>query len=58
MLFSLLFYLLGCVLVGLLGSRRTIGFWGFFILSMVLSPVIPAAFLLITAPRRPYRRPA
>jgi hypothetical protein len=48
---GILFYFGACVVVGLLGSKRTIGFWGFFIMSTILSPVIPLAFLLITAPR-------
>ena len=58
MLVLIAFHLVACALVGLLGSKRTIGFWGFFILAAVLSPLIPLFFLLITAPRKPEQRPA
>ena len=58
MLVLIAFHLVACVLVGLLGSKRTIGFWGFFIMSAVLSPLIPLAFLLITAPRKVEQRAA
>lgn len=43
------------VLVGWLGRRRTIGFAGFFVLSLVLSPFIMALVLMVSGQRRPVR---
>jgi uncharacterized membrane protein YhaH (DUF805 family) len=38
------------ILVGFLGRRRIIGFWGFFIASLLLSPFIVLPILLLTHP--------
>jgi len=48
------FYLLLALLVGVLGRDRAIGFAGFFVLSLVLTPVLSAVLLLLTAPRAPH----
>jgi len=48
----IIFYLLICLLVGVLGSRTMIGFWGFFFLSFFLSPIIALAVVLISTPRK------
>jgi hypothetical protein len=45
-------YLLACLLVGYMGRDRQIGFAGFFVLSLFLSPVIMALVYLLGAPRR------
>ena len=45
-------YLVCCVLVGLCGSRRRMGFTGTFLLSLVSSPVIALIVLLFTGPSR------
>ena len=34
----LVVYLLACALVGLMGRNRSLGFWGFFAFSFVISP--------------------
>ena len=47
-----------CLLVGFAGRRRALGFWGFFILSLVLSPVVMAVVLLLTQTIRPKKRSA
>jgi phosphate/sulfate permease len=41
----LIAWIIGSVIVGFIGSDRSIGFWGAFILSLLLSPLIG---LLIT----------
>jgi hypothetical protein len=45
-------YLAFCVLVGLCGSQRRMGFTGTFILSLVVTPPIALIVLLITGPSR------
>lgn len=44
-------YVISCTLVGLYGRKRVLGFWGFFILSYVVSPFITFLFLVITNTR-------
>ena len=39
------------LLVGFAGRDRAIGFWGFFILSLILTPIPSILLLLVTAPR-------
>ncbi len=45
-------YLAFCILVGLCGSQRRMGFTGTFILSLVVTPLIALIVLLITGPSR------
>jgi hypothetical protein len=56
----LIAYLVFCILVGLCGSQRRMGFTGTFLLSLVITPVLALVILLITGPSRrmqPDRRP-
>lgn len=43
-----LVYLLACALVGYLGRKQRIGFWGFFLVSVFVTP-LPAAFAAVLA---------
>ena len=45
-------YLLFCLLVGLCGSQRRMGFTGTFLLSIVLTPLLMLLVLLITGPSK------
>ena len=45
-------YLVFCILVGLCGSQRRMGFTGTFLISLVITPVIALLMLLITGPSR------
>ena len=45
-------WLLGSVIVGFLGRDREFGYWGFFLGSLLVSPVIALLILLLTAPAR------
>jgi len=45
-----IFYILFCVLTGLCGSQRRMGFLVTFLLSIVLTPVIVLLVLLLTGP--------
>jgi hypothetical protein len=40
--------------VGWFGRKRVIGFWGFFVLSILLSPILTGLFLLLAAPGKRY----
>jgi hypothetical protein len=41
-----------CIIAGYIGRHRLIGFWGFFFLSMVVTPIISLIFLLFTIDKR------
>jgi hypothetical protein len=45
-------YLVFCILVGLCGSQRRMGFTGTFLLSLIVTPVVALIVLLITGPSR------
>jgi hypothetical protein len=45
-------YLVFCILVGLCGSQRRMGFTGTFLLSIFITPVLALIVLLITGPSR------
>jgi hypothetical protein len=45
-------YLVFCILVGLCGSQRRMGFTGTFLISLFITPVIALLLLLITGPSR------
>jgi hypothetical protein len=47
-----IFYILFCVLTGLCGSQRRLGFLGTFLLSLVVTPVVVLIVLLLTGPSR------
>ena len=43
-------YIVFCILVGLCGSQRRMGFTGTFILSLLITPLIVLIVLLLTGP--------
>ena len=45
-------YLVLCVVAGVVGRNRLLGFWGFFLLSLVLTPLLMIIALIVTLPRR------
>jgi hypothetical protein len=49
-------WILACALVGLVGSRRSMGFWGAFLLSLVLTPVVMILVLQLTKTPASVRR--
>lgn len=49
--YALLFFGLSIV-AGILGRNRVIGFWGFFFLSLLVTPVISLLFLFCTMPKK------
>ena len=44
-------YVLLCLLVGYLGRSRAVGFAGYLVLSLLLTPFVMALVLLVGAPR-------
>ena len=51
-----LLYIVFCILVGLCGSQRRMGFTGTFILSLLITPVVVLVVLLITGPSQHVER--
>jgi hypothetical protein len=45
-------YIIFCLLVGLCGSQRRMGFLGTFVVSLLVTPVIVLIILLLTGPSR------
>lgn len=50
-----LFWILFSIIVGLAGRHRALGFWGFFLASLFLSPILMLLVLLVTQPRTEYQ---
>lgn len=44
-------YITLCLIVAVLGRNKTIGFWGFFFFSFILTPVIGLSILIIAKDR-------
>ena len=42
--------LAACLLAGILGRKRRIGFWGFFFASLVFTPLVTLSFLYFATP--------
>jgi hypothetical protein len=49
---GVIIYLVFCLLTGLCGSQRRIGFLGTFIISIFITPVVMLVVLLLTGPPR------
>ena len=54
---SLVVYVLLSFVVAFLGRRRRIGIWGFFFLSLIVTPFFTAVFIFFAAPVRVRRPP-
>jgi peptidoglycan/LPS O-acetylase OafA/YrhL len=52
---AIILYLVFCVLAGLCGSHRRMGFFGTFLLSLFLTPVLVLLLLILTGPSRAER---
>jgi predicted MFS family arabinose efflux permease len=49
-------YVLACILVGLVGSRRSMGFFAAFFFSLIFSPILVILVLQLTRTPEQYRR--
>jgi hypothetical protein len=45
-------YIILCILTGLCGSHRRMGFFGTFFLALILTPLVMLPVLLLTGPSR------
>jgi hypothetical protein len=45
-------YVILALIVALLGRNKQVGFWGFLVLSLVMTPIITGFFLIITRDRK------
>jgi hypothetical protein len=48
-------YVILAIIVGLLGRHKQVGFWGFFLLSLLMTPLLTGFFMIINRPRAPLR---
>lgn len=48
---SILIYLAICWLIGIWGTNRRMGFWGYFFGSILLTPAFGLLHILVTEPR-------
>jgi len=51
-------YLILCGVAAFFGRRRRIGYWGFFFLSVLVTPIMTTLFIFVAAPAPAPRRPA
>ena len=54
---AIIVYVLFCILVGICGSQRRMGFTGTFILSFFVTPLVILIILLLTGPSQRAERP-
>jgi hypothetical protein len=47
-------YVIFCMLTGLCGIQRKLGFWGTFVIALLVTPIPVLLVLLLTAPSRRY----
>jgi peptidoglycan/LPS O-acetylase OafA/YrhL len=52
---AIILYLIFCLLAGLCGSHRRMGFFGTFLLSLFLTPVLVVLLLILTGTSRTER---
>ena len=45
-------YIILALIVALLGRNKAIGFWGFFLLSLILTPIVIGVFMIINRDRK------
>lgn len=50
-------YFAASVLIALLGTNRTMGFWGYFFASLLLTPVMGLLLLLTSGPKSKPQKP-
>ncbi len=48
----IIFYLALCLVAGIAGRNRRIGFWGFLFCSILFTPFVSLLFIYFSTPRR------
>ncbi len=49
-------YFLACLLIGLMGVNRKLGFWGYFFGSILLTPIIGLILIFASDKRNPSKK--
>jgi len=49
---ALAIYLSLCLIAGIAGRKRRIGFWGYLFCSIVFSPCLSLLFMVLSTPRK------
>lgn len=49
----LIVYVAVCAIVGFFGRKRSVGFSGIFTFSLLVSPIVMALVLIVSAPKAP-----
>ena len=49
-------YIAACLTVAFIARRRLLGFWGALLVSLLLTPLLVAIFLLLFTPKASIRR--
>jgi len=52
----LLPYILACLLIGFMGARRPFGFFGYFVASLVFTPMVGLLLFAAAGENRAWRR--
>lgn len=52
MLAAILAYIIVCLLTAFCGTHRRMGFWGTFLLALLITPLLALPILFITGPSR------
>jgi hypothetical protein len=52
MAIAIVLYVIICLLAGLAGSQRRMGFFGTFLLSLVITPLLASLLLIFTRPHQ------
>jgi hypothetical protein len=47
---AVILYITFCILVGVCGIHRRMGFFGTFLMSLIITPVVALIVLMLTAP--------
>jgi hypothetical protein len=50
--YGALIYIGACLLIGMFGANKRMGFWGYFFASLALTPILGLLLLIISGPRR------
>jgi hypothetical protein len=51
-LYLILFWVVGSLIVALLGINRKFGFWGYFFFSLIFTPILGILLVLASDPRK------
>ena len=56
MMVYMILYVAVCVVIGLLGNNRKLGFWGYLFASLFLTPILGFLLLIVSAKKKVYEQ--